>query len=497
MRLSETRHLSRVSLSVEELGLVLAELTPRLVEGRIGRSHQPETDTLVLEVLPRGAPRLFLLISVRSGMTRIHTLPRKPRNPPRPRRFQMLLRKQIDGSRVRAVEQLPGDRVIRLELTRGVTVRTLIAELSGRHGNVFLLDETETILGSLLPNRSRQRDLVVRQPYEAPRTRPPVVSAPARLPVEGADRAARELYECLESRRSMAAEQTTVLSTLRSELARTRRLYQAIAGDLERARRAPDWERYGHALKASLGQVPRGARSVLLPDYTSTGAPALEVPLDPALSPVENMRRCFRMHRKYKDAAKGIAARLEEVRKARGVLEDLQERACAARSLGELQAIAAEIPIRPGRRRPGRSSSGKAQTTTGTRRRALWRTYRAGCETQILVGRDSQGNDALTFGHARGRDFWLHVKAYSGSHVVIRSSGVGPPPAEVLLDAALLAVHFSTAPDNDVHEVACTQVKHVQKPRGALPGAVTYLHETTMRVRPDPPRLQRLLAGAR
>jgi predicted ribosome quality control (RQC) complex YloA/Tae2 family protein len=43
-------------------------------------------------------------------------------------------------------------------------------------------------------------------------------------------------------------------------------------------------------------------------------------------------------------------------------------------------------------------------------------------------------------------------------------------------------------------EVAHTRVKHVRKPKGAAPGAVTYSQEKVLNLRLEPARLERLLA---
>jgi predicted ribosome quality control (RQC) complex YloA/Tae2 family protein len=78
--------------------------------------------------------------------------------------------------------------------------------------------------------------------------------------------------------------------------------------------------------------------------------------------------------------------------------------------------------------------------------------------------------------------------------VVVRLDRGKAPDQETLLDAAHLAAHFSDARGEPVVEVAHTRVKHVRKPKGAAPGAVTYSQEKVLNLRLEPPRLARLLA---
>jgi predicted ribosome quality control (RQC) complex YloA/Tae2 family protein len=108
------------------------------------------------------------------------------------------------------------------------------------------------------------------------------------------------------------------------------------------------------------------------------------------------------------------------------------------------------------------------------------------------VGRSARGNDELTLRFARGNDLWLHARGLKGAHVVVPEPGEAPD-ARTLLDAALLAAHFSSARGQDAAEVEWTRRKHVRKPKGAAAGSVIVSQDKTIRVRPEPERLAELL----
>ena len=102
-----------------------------------------------------------------------------------------------------------------------------------------------------------------------------------------------------------------------------------------------------------------------------------------------------------------------------------------------------------------------------------------------------------TFRIARGNDWWFHLGAAPGSHVVVRSPGGGALPQETLLDAAHLCVHFSkmrTAPKADV---TYTQARHVRRIKGAPPGKVLVERSESLYLRLEPARLERLLGKHR
>jgi predicted ribosome quality control (RQC) complex YloA/Tae2 family protein len=113
----------------------------------------------------------------------------------------------------------------------------------------------------------------------------------------------------------------------------------------------------------------------------------------------------------------------------------------------------------------------------------------------VRVGRGSKDNDQLTFRHASPEDVWLHARSVPGSHVVLRWSGEGAPPARDLEEAATLAALYSKARSSGTVAVDWTRRKYVRKPRGAPPGRVSILQAKTIFVEPDPALEERLREG--
>ena len=91
----------------------------------------------------------------------------------------------------------------------------------------------------------------------------------------------------------------------------------------------------------------------------------------------------------------------------------------------------------------------------------------------VLVGKTAEDNDVLTFKIGAPRDFWLHVAADSGSHVVVRNpDGVASLPRDTAQFAAGLAAGYSKLRAGGrvaVHVCTCADVS---KPRGLPPGKV-------------------------
>ena len=93
--------------------------------------------------------------------------------------------------------------------------------------------------------------------------------------------------------------------------------------------------------------------------------------------------------------------------------------------------------------------------------------------TVALVGRSARDNDLLSLKLGRPYDFWFHVAAGSGSHVVVLNpQKLRSLPREVRRWAGALAAKHSKMKKGGrvaVHLCFCSDVS---KPRGYAPGKV-------------------------
>lgn len=107
---------------------------------------------------------------------------------------------------------------------------------------------------------------------------------------------------------------------------------------------------------------------------------------------------------------------------------------------------------------------------------------------EVLIGRGSDENDALTFHVAEPHDTWLHVGGGTpGSHVVLRNPEKKPIPRDVLETVAAYTAHYSKARGAAKVEVDYCLASQVKKPRGAPAGLVELASWKTLRVAPKAP----------
>jgi predicted ribosome quality control (RQC) complex YloA/Tae2 family protein len=500
-----------MSLSAREIAAVVAELAP-LARSRVDAVRVHAERALTLELFGRVGPAT-LLVSAEPDRTRLHVAERRPSrragSPDQPYPFQALLRRELEGARLESIRALPRERVVELAFERAAGSLRLVAELTGRHGNLFLLGADGTILASAGRNLSRNRDLTRGKPYLPPaeREEPRRESggeagaaqgspSPGEARDDGAaeprfplSRDIEERYRALEQERAEIEGRRRLREPLRAGVARARRALEKLEEEAARVPAAEEDRRRADLLKQNLHRVPRGAREVVLTEWTEDGPREVKVMLDPALAPRENMERQYRRYRRLVESAVRVSERAAEVRGRLGELLALLD-AVACAGVGDLAQLEREARrLGAGPRAPPRPRSRRDEPL------APYRTFVSLSGVLLLVGRNADANDALTVSVARGNDLWLHARGREGAHVVARLERGSGPDGETLLDAAHLAAHFSDARGEGQVEVVATRAKYVRKPKGSPPGAVTFSQERTILLRVEPARIERLLAS--
>lgn len=128
------------------LEAVVRELDGTVTDTRINKIHQPNADTLIFK-LWTGRETLRLLISLDSRFSRLHLTARVYPNPFTPPRFCQLLRSRL--SALTSVRQRDGERIVEFTFSGKDKDYLLIAELTGRHSNLILVDDEGRIIDAL------------------------------------------------------------------------------------------------------------------------------------------------------------------------------------------------------------------------------------------------------------------------------------------------------------------------------------------------------------
>ncbi len=272
---------------------------------------------------------------------------------------------------------------------------------------------------------------------------------------ESRKRRSRELLRSVKGARERLERK---LAAQRKELADT-------AGREEIRRRA-------ELITANIYRLKKGRSELVCENYFEEGSPEIRIELDPLKTPQQNAAALYREFARKKAAEEHLTVLIAEGEKQSEYLAtvlDEIERAETERDLADIRRELAETGYLK-KQRGGKAERSKPQAPLR---------FVSSDGLEILVGRSNIQNDELSFRLARRTDLWLHTQRIHGSHVILRTDGLAPPQRS-LEEAASLAAYYSRGREAGKIPVDYTQVRHVKKPSGALPGAVIYTDYATI-----------------
>jgi predicted ribosome quality control (RQC) complex YloA/Tae2 family protein len=367
-----------------------------------------------------------------------------------------ILTRHGQGARVEGVRAVPGEPILRLELS-GHAARALVWEAIGRSANAFLLGEGDLILWSGRLLKGPLRTGRTGEPWTPPPGRPARADAGAVLAdavADFLDEGPERLMGGLLSRGRRAA-----LARLDHRAKALRRKLESLESDRTEGASWAALEPLAQSLLTSGNLGRRGESERRVWDYTRDPPEEVMVPLDPAKSVRENAEDLFRKIHRGKAR---MAATREHAEAAQRELDDLPEQRAGIESCTQLTALF------PEGRRATRAAPPQVR-----------RTLPPGVATVPLpggftgyAGKSAEGNDTVTFSLGRGGDFWFHAEDYAGCHVVVRCPrGMDALPYDVEQAAALYAAAHSGAPPGNRLSVSMSRCKYLRRVKGS-PGRV-------------------------
>ncbi len=247
----------------------------------------------------------------------------------------------------------------------------------------------------------------------------------------------------------LAHPRAALLAQIEPRRAVLRRKIASLESTIVGPERLAEMRTQGELVLAYQSGMAANQKELIVPEMNLT------IPLDPALTPLENAQRLFKRYHKARDAAAITPGLLEATQGELDYLDQLAVHAALAADPQSLAAVRGELreelagPTPAGRAKKGGTHVPKGGKHKGggpkEQPRAAPLRLRTADGTEILVGRSARQNDEVTFHQAGPRDIWLHARQIPGAHVILRVSGQAPNPATLLEAAAVAAYHSQAA----------------------------------------------------
>jgi predicted ribosome quality control (RQC) complex YloA/Tae2 family protein len=459
---------------------VVDELTRELTGRFLGKVFQLSPLSFAIDAGLRQGRYLF--VSADPSLPRIYLIKRRLKDLEKTAsplsQFAQAMSATFGGASIERVAKDNSDRVVRfyvrvIDEIGEESSRTLVAQLTGRSANLFLLDGADRITNSLRSLKGSGQE--VGQPYDPPQAK--TTSVDQEQPsLENLDSISAELdsyYQRIENERSFQSLANNVQGRLRAELKQKAKLKQNLENDLLGHGDPEQHRRLGDLLLANIATAERTGQKVVIRDFYSEGEPSIELEVDEKATLQEEATKYFSRYTKAKRAREELTARLASLDRE---IKASEEKQAEVNKLIEQHDEEALQKLITGKSKPGRRD--KTSAIPGVR------TYRSSEGFEVLVGRAARDNDHLTFRVAGPNDLWLHAADYPGSHVVVRRTNRKEIPHRTIVEAAQLAARFSQAGKDSKVVVHYTPRKFLSKPRGAAPGLVRMSSFKTILVEP-------------
>jgi predicted ribosome quality control (RQC) complex YloA/Tae2 family protein len=226
-------------------------------------------------------------------------------------------------------------------------------------------------------------------------------------------------------------------------------------------------------LMAHLHLWQLGMSQIALPDF-ETEQP-VTIPLNPERNAVQNAQALYRRHQKLRRSRDHVKPLLEAVQQEIDYLLQIEATLEALEQFESEDDLQILIEIREELIQQKYLSDPDYHAPIKTK--PDFYRYKTASGAEILIGRNNQQNEHLSFKTANAYDLWFHAQEIPGSHVLLRlEAGTSAEPQD-LQQAANLAAYYSRARQSTQVSVVWTEPKNVYKPKGAKPGMAVYKHE--------------------
>ncbi len=468
----------------ETLKEIVAELDELLPGRFLGRVFQLSPASIAIDFHLRQDGLLF--ISVEPAAPRLYLMKRSVRELERrvlsPSPFVLVLRAALSDAAVSSVTKDDVERIVRVhfsapseDVDRPLT--TMVAQLTGRSANLFLLDADQNIVHAL--RRPLGEGQQVGEKYKPPPQSPASISREPIIPrgsFPTLSEAVDKYYGQVEGEEEFKHAAAKLKDQLRREIARREKLLTNLKKDLAGHGNADEHKRLGDLLLGNMANAKREGDRVTLVDYYAEGQPNIEMTIDENKSLQDAAAEAFARYGKAKRAVGEIKARLTQVNKEIAELNEKQTKLVAAIAQGDERVLAQFAAGKQKTTARGKLKEGKSIPGT--------RSYRSSDGYEVVVGRTARDNDNLTFRVARPNDLWLHAGDYPGSHVIVRNASRREIPQRTVIEAAQLAAKFSQASNDSKVIIHYTPRKFLSKPKGSAPGLVRMSSFKTIAVEP-------------
>lgn len=259
-----------------------------------------------------------------------------------------------------------------------------------------------------------------------------------------------------------------LLSCIKKEIKKSEKIIMSIKKDLEGKKNFDRYRELGDILAASLYTLKKGMSEVEIYDFYNDCM--CTIPLDPLVTPQINLEKIYKRYNKLKKGIEYNQKRLVEISDNLKYFLGVESFINNSTSKENLKLIEEELANQ------GYLKISSKMKPKKNNKKQISKTFSFG---EIIIdgivvkyGRNNLENDALATKYSHREDMWFHCKDIPGTHAIVNASEV--LSEQSIYNIATFCAQQSKLPKGTKLTVDYTQIKYLNKPKGAKPGFVTY-----------------------
>jgi len=190
-----------------------------------------------------------------------------------------------------------------------------------------------------------------------------------------------------------------------------------IEDSIETANRFSEVKQEGELLKSCFGQFSKGQKTVVVSNYMIDPPVDKEISIDPSLSLQDNITQKFKKAKKLEESISHEISRKDEtlvmIDRINLLLKNFQD------DMNIELAVIQLKKFRLSKFLPVLQNQHKELSPFDKLLKKI-KKFVSSDQYLIFVGSSAEENEFVTFKIGSGKDIWLHVDGWSGSHVVIK-----------------------------------------------------------------------------
>ncbi|MGK7389029.1 MAG: NFACT RNA binding domain-containing protein [Candidatus Cyclobacteriaceae bacterium M2_1C_046] len=267
--------------------------------------------------------------------------------------------------------------------------------------------------------------------------------------------AVSDFYVRWLSTQKFVRQKTAAIKSLTKEIKKDHSYIQTTRQKLHLIETETNYRQWADLIMAHMHKIKSGEKEVTFDNFYKENEPVI-IPLNPELSPQKNAERYYQ---KAKNQHKEISILKEGIEKRERQKAEKEQKLKEIEATDNYKELSSEVA----------ESKGPLKT----KQQAVLPFHRFEIEGyDVLVGKGAKQNDIVLQKYAKKDDLWLHARAASGSHVIVRQKNKEKIPVPVVEKAAQLAAFNSKRKTDTLCPVIVTERKYVRKRKGDPPGAV-------------------------